>query len=243
VYSIVLMAALTTGGEAPELFFHGHGCHGCCGGWGCHGCHGCWGCHGCHGCYGCCGCYGGCCGGCYGGGWGCYGGYGCWGCWGGYSAWSYGCYSNGCCGGYGGYGGGYGYGGYTGGVVAPGGGMAPGYPDGGTAPGGEPLPKPKPDDKNKGTSAAPNRAKLIVELPADAKLYVDDRAMKSTSGVRTFNTPELEPGQLYYYELRVEVERDGKPVTETKRVIVKAGEVVRANFPKVESESVAAKTR
>jgi uncharacterized protein (TIGR03000 family) len=118
--------------------------------------------------------------------------------------------------------------------------MVPGYPaDGGAAPGGEALPKPKPDD-GKGMGAAPNRAKLIVELPTDAKLYVDDRQMKTTSNVRTFNTPELEPGQLYYYELRVEVLRDGKPVTETKKVIIKAGEVVRANFPKAEAESVAA---
>jgi hypothetical protein len=35
MYSIVLMAALTTGGETPA-------CHGCWGGWG-GGCCGCWG--------------------------------------------------------------------------------------------------------------------------------------------------------------------------------------------------------
>jgi uncharacterized protein (TIGR03000 family) len=215
VYSMVLMAALATGGESPEWF----GCHGCCGCWGGWGCCGCWG--GCYGCYGCCG---GCWGGCYGCG-------GCWGCWGGYSAWSYGCYSNGCCGGM------Y-YGGYYGGTVAPGAAM-PGYgaPEG-VAPGSEPLPAPKPDKEK--MTVAPNKAKLIVELPADAKLYVDDRPMKTTSKVRTFSTPTLEPGQLYYYELRVEVLREGKPVTETKRVIIKAGEVVRASFPKVEAESVAA---
>jgi uncharacterized protein (TIGR03000 family) len=87
MYSMVLMAALSTGTDMPDW---GHrwgchgcwgGCYGCCGGcygcWG--GCYGCWGgCYGyssCYGCYGCCGgCYGcyGCCGGCY----GCYGGYG-----------------------------------------------------------------------------------------------------------------------------------------------------------------------
>jgi uncharacterized protein (TIGR03000 family) len=128
-------------------------------------------------------------------------------------------------------------------MMAPGG-VAPGYPDGGTTtPPGEALPKPKPDDKDKGMGVAPNRAKLIVELPADAKLYVDDRAIKNGANPRTFHTPELEPGQLYYYELRVEVMRDGKPVTESKRVIVKAGEVIRANFPRTESESVAARSR
>jgi uncharacterized protein (TIGR03000 family) len=212
VYSMVLMAALTTGGQSPEWF----GCHGCCGCGGGWGCCGCWG-----GGWGCCGCWGGCWGGCG----GCYGCYGC------YGGWGYGCYSNGCCGGYAGVG-------YYGGGVAVPGAAVPGYAPEGAAPPGEGLPPPKPDKG--GMGQAPNRAKLIVELPADAKLYVDDRPMNTTSNVRTFNTPELEPGQLYFYELRIEVQRDGKQVTETKRVIIKAGDVVRANFPKVETESVAA---
>ena len=70
MYSMVLMAALTTGADVPD--FGRHGCHGCWGGcWGgCYGCRGCWG--GCYGCWG--GCYGGW-GGCYGCyGWGGYGG-------------------------------------------------------------------------------------------------------------------------------------------------------------------------
>jgi uncharacterized protein (TIGR03000 family) len=77
MYSMVLMAALTTGTDVPD--WGRHGCHGCWGGcygcWG--GCYGCWG--GCYGCWG--GCYG-CWGGCYGGGWGGYG-WGGWGGWGG----------------------------------------------------------------------------------------------------------------------------------------------------------------
>jgi uncharacterized protein (TIGR03000 family) len=106
--------------------------------------------------------------------------------------------------------------------------VAPG--DGGTPP-GEALPKPKPEDK--GSSAAPGRARLIVELPADGKLYIDDRAIANTTGTRSFNTPELEPDQLYYYMVRVEVMRDGKPVSEERRVIVRAGEVAKASFAEV----------
>lgn len=70
MYSIVLMMALTTGGDSPA-FCRG----GCCGGGCCGGCACCGGGRGCRGCRGCCG---GCCGG-YGyccGGYGC-GGYGC----------------------------------------------------------------------------------------------------------------------------------------------------------------------
>src|SRR5262249_60878101 len=54
MYSIVLMAALTTTADVPSC---GHRC-GCCGYTaGCYGCYG--GCYGCYGgCYGCYGCYG-----------------------------------------------------------------------------------------------------------------------------------------------------------------------------------------
>src|SRR5271165_5908685 len=89
MYTVVLMAALTTGSAAPDCHWF-RGCHGGYGG--CYGGHNSWygGCYG-GGCYGY-GCYG--CGG-YGGGYGggytpvsygcygCYGGYGCYGCYGG----------------------------------------------------------------------------------------------------------------------------------------------------------------
>src|SRR4051794_26809302 len=74
MYSVVLMAALTTGGAVADGHFgRGHGSSSC---FGCSGCYG-----GCFGCYGSCfGCYGGCFGG-YGGCFGCYGvSYGCCGC-------------------------------------------------------------------------------------------------------------------------------------------------------------------
>jgi uncharacterized protein (TIGR03000 family) len=112
------------------------------------------------------------------------------------------------------------------------GGVAPGYGAPGTPmppAGGEQLPKPKADGKS-GTSLAPNRARLIVDLPADAKLYIDDQPMKTTAGRRTFHTPDLQRGQTYYYVLRAEVVRDGKPLSEERRVILRAGDVVRADF-------------
>src|SRR5437773_1851558 len=68
MYSVVLMAALTTGGSAPDCHW-GHGCHGY---------------SSCHGCAGCSGCYG---------GWGSAGGWACscnYACWGGYTFGSWG---------------------------------------------------------------------------------------------------------------------------------------------------------
>src|SRR5262249_9321194 len=77
---------------------------------------------------------------------------------------------------------------------------------------------------------APAKARLIVELPADAKLFIDDQPMKTPSAVRQFSTPELQPGQTYYYMVRVEVMKDGTPQTVERRVLVRAGQEVKADF-------------
>jgi uncharacterized protein (TIGR03000 family) len=173
--------------------------HGCHGG--CHGCFGgyggCYGCNGCYGCYGYSGCYG--FGGCYGGA--SYGGgyYGC-----------YGCY--GCSGCYGCYGGGY---------AAPTGGQI-------MTPAREGASYLQPYQDRGGIVAASSQpARVIVELPEDAKLFVDDQEMKTLSAKRVFRTPSLEPGQTYYYILRAEVARDGKSLSQTKRILVRAGEEVQ----------------
>jgi uncharacterized protein (TIGR03000 family) len=231
MYSVVLMAALSAGGSAPDC--HGH-CHSCGGGYG-----------GCYGGYG--GCYGGCYGG-YGGGYGgCYGGYGggYGGCYGGYSYGSgYGCYgSYSCHGCYGCYGC-YGCSGYapmygTPVMTAP---VTP-PPDTGKTPPPDmpPVDKTKKPDDGKETSAA-TKAKLIVELPADARLFIDDQPMKTPSAKRVFNTPTLQKGQAYFYDLRAEIVRDGKTITENKRVVVNAGAEIPVTFAELLAAAASAKT-
>jgi uncharacterized protein (TIGR03000 family) len=129
----------------------------------------------------------------------------------------------------------------------------------------EKIGAPKKTEKSTGKDG---QARLIIEVPADAKLYVDDQLMKTTSNRRVFSTPPLEDGLDYYYILRAEVVkttsnrrvfstppledgldyyyilrtevvRDGETMSQTKRVIVRAGEETRATFPELSSEKVA----
>ena len=209
MYSMVLMAALTSSGTAPDTFLKGHhGGHGsyvvtCYGGSA--SCYGCSGMGSCYGGWNNCGGGGGSCFGTCAGGWGVhgYGAFGCHGC--------YGCY--GC----------YGCTGYAPGYV-------PNYNPHSPIPSdNDTLPAPKKANGDKETMT-PTKAKLIVELPADAKLTVDGHEMKTVSGRGVFTTPSLKKGETYYYELSVEVVREGKPVAENRRVIVRAGEEVRASF-------------
>lgn len=197
MYSIVLMMALTTGGETPAFGGRCCGCsscHSCCGCSSCHGCRGCRkGCHGC--CHSCCGCSGcsSCCG-------------------------------SGCCGG-------YSCGGYSCGGCAMSCGCAASAPAMAPAPAPAPKPAPviekKPEEKG---AAIPAPATIVVNLPAEAKLTIDDAATRSTSSVRVFSTPTLENSKDYFYTLKAEIVRDGQTVTASKRVAVRAGEETRVSL-------------
>jgi uncharacterized protein (TIGR03000 family) len=75
-------------------------------------------------------------------------------------------------------------------------------------------------------------AEIVVHLPADAKLYVDNVHCPLTSAKRTFKTPELEPGKKYFYILRAEVVENGQTVSESLRVFLTPGQQVQAEFTK-----------
>jgi uncharacterized protein (TIGR03000 family) len=138
---------------------------------------------------------------------GCHGYYSCHGC---YSC--YGCYGcTGC------YGGGC-YGCYGGGVMMPGPGTAPPPP---------PKKMEKMEDKEGGAAAA---ATVVVELPADARLFVENQPTHATSTVRTFVTPALNPEKAYYYTVRAELNRGGETYTKTQRIAVEAGKTSRVSF-------------
>jgi uncharacterized protein (TIGR03000 family) len=70
---------------------------------------------------------------------------------------------------------------------------------------------------------APAPATVRVRLPADARLTIDGGPTTSTGGTRLFASPPLAPGQTYYYTLSAEVRRDGRRLTVTRRVAVRAG--------------------
>ncbi len=81
--------------------------------------------------------------------------------------------------------------------------------------GGKPM---KPEEASTATTAH-----VIVMLPEDARLFVDETPCPLTSAKREFDTPQLTPGQEYFYTLRAEVSREGRTIARSKRVTVRAG--------------------
>jgi uncharacterized protein (TIGR03000 family) len=88
------------------------------------------------------------------------------------------------------------------------------------------------EDKSKGslTPSQPATARITVNLPADARLWVDQVECPLTSEVRAFNTPVLQPGQTYFYTFKAQLERNGEMVTDSQRVLMTAGQNVTVNF-------------
>ena len=86
--------------------------------------------------------------------------------------------------------------------------------------------KPKTDDE----VSAPAPGHVVVKLPEDARLFVDDVSCPLTSATRSFDTPELKPGQGYYYTIKAEVMRGGQATVVSKRVIVHAGKETVVEF-------------
>ena len=210
------VTALGTSTAQAHLFGHHHGScgssggwyGGSCGSWGsCGSSGGSWGSSGgSWGSYGCCGSSG-----------GSWGSYGCCGSSGGSCGSSGGSWgSSGCCGSSGGsYSEGYSY-------------PSPGVPMEAptTAPPGPNMPTapvtPPPPGKN-AFDVSPDVGYLIVDVPADAKVFVNGHATTSTGEHRQYVSHGLEAGMRYEYQVRVEIVRDGKPVSETKTVQLSAG--------------------
>ncbi len=256
MYSVVLMVALTGGAETPAWGMGCKSCSGCCSGYDCCSSYSCGGCCSgwskgcCHGgglfsgfgrkgccsgssCHGCCSgssCHG-CCSGwskgcCHGGGLfsglGCHKSHGCHGCCSGYSCCGgYGC--TGSCGGYGCTGGCSGYGCCGGEMVVP----AP-VPE--KMEKGEKVGPPKKVEGDKKKTEAPAPAKIIVSLPADARLTIDGAVTTSVSDRRIFQSPELPLGKTFSYTLKAEYNQDGKPVVVTKNVTIQAGAEVNVTL-------------
>ena len=84
-------------------------------------------------------------------------------------------------------------------------------------------------------------AYLNINVPADAKLYLQDQLMTVEGAQRRFVTPLIQAGEQHLYTVKVEVVRDGKTLTKTAQTTVTLGQeaVVTVAFEGQESGSTA----
>jgi uncharacterized protein (TIGR03000 family) len=73
-------------------------------------------------------------------------------------------------------------------------------------------------------------AVLTVKVPADAKVFVNEHPTTSTGVEREYISRDLQAGAHYNYSVRVEFLRDGNTVSETKTVLLTAGQTANLDF-------------
>ena len=93
-----------------------------------------------------------------------------------------------------------------------------------------PAPPAPKAETNSGSNQGNQPARITVSLPGNARLWVDNVYCPLTSNERSFSTPALQPGQQYFYTMRMEVEKDGRVETENRRVNVAAGVRINVDF-------------
>jgi uncharacterized protein (TIGR03000 family) len=107
-----------------------------------------------------------------------------------------------------------------------------GRADGGPAPGGSSPGAAPPGGQ--GAPAPPgtgNTATVCVVVPEGAQLWFGDQGTKQTGSVRYFESPPLTPGRKYYYDVKARWrDANGKEVTRTRQVAVRANAVVTVDF-------------
>jgi uncharacterized protein (TIGR03000 family) len=85
-------------------------------------------------------------------------------------------------------------------------------------------------------------ARIVVQLPADAVLFVDGVRLQAGGPTRIIETPPLDPNERYSYTLRMETTRDGVARKTSKRVTFAAGETVRVAFAEPGATTAPTKT-
>lgn len=93
-----------------------------------------------------------------------------------------------------------------------------------------PAPAPPVIEDRNSMNAGGLRGTVIVRLPADARLYAEGRALNLTSSERTFVTPALAADREYTYTFRVEYERDGEVVSQTRKTTIRPGQATTLEF-------------
>jgi uncharacterized protein (TIGR03000 family) len=92
------------------------------------------------------------------------------------------------------------------------------------------------DEKGAKKEELNGRAKLVLKVVEDARLWVDDEEMKDTGETRTYYTPAtLKKGKRYYYIVKAVWEPNNyTTITRTRKVIVESDKVTEFDLTKAD---------
>jgi uncharacterized protein (TIGR03000 family) len=91
--------------------------------------------------------------------------------------------------------------------------------------------------------AATRTVHVNLAVPADARIWFNGTQTHQTGTVRSFESPPLDRGREYTYQIRIQWKQDGKDVTQARQVVVQAGDVINLTLGSPSGSSVAHASR
>jgi uncharacterized protein (TIGR03000 family) len=113
---------------------------------------------------------------------------------------------------------------------------APEYADSAPVPGDRTYGNPMPGTP---TTEDMNAARVDVRVPANAEVIFEGAKTTQRGSSRRFVSPPLTPGGNYSYDIEARWMENGRQVSRTRHVPVRAGQVVRVDFLRRESSDEA----
>jgi uncharacterized protein (TIGR03000 family) len=86
---------------------------------------------------------------------------------------------------------------------------------------------------------APIPATVVLKAPADVRITVNGTRIERRTTEETFLTPSLPVGQNFSYVFAAEATRDGKTLTKTERITVRAGMLSEVDFTSLDGAATA----
>jgi uncharacterized protein (TIGR03000 family) len=104
------------------------------------------------------------------------------------------------------------------------------------------TPTPAATDSTRTEQVPADGALLVVEVPANAKIFVNGAETSSQGTVRRFLSRGLVAGKQYEFVVRMAVDRDGGPAEETQVVSLAAGSRSTVSFVPAAASATPVKT-
>jgi uncharacterized protein (TIGR03000 family) len=92
-------------------------------------------------------------------------------------------------------------------------------------------PRPLPPTFYTPTSYLFSEAHFVVNVPAEAEVWLEGHKTQQTGCERFFVSPCLDPGACYSYTIRARWQEDGRVVEQEQTVPIQAGSQVKVRFP------------
>jgi len=104
---------------------------------------------------------------------------------------------------------------------------------------GESVPPPAAADDKTSSLAPADGGLIVVQVPRDAKVFINGAATTATGSVRRYVSRGFQPGKVYDFTVRMVVEKDGSPVEVTRTVSLSSGDRQELAFDAAATRSVA----